>query len=849
MSQSNLARTWKIARRLAVVIVGVVLISQISFLSNKLYKELFKLSVASTDNVQFLISQLEIESLKFRLALIAVEDGEDAQLVSLRERFDILYSRIALASSGYVRDILRDDEEAHLIDQLTSFAKKTATIVDGSDDGVRASLAMLQADIQTVQAQSRKLAVLTVQRLGEIETRKQKTAGGLIDEVAGIALFGAIFFLITFAIITVLYFIAQKNAANVLEASSRQRAILAATLDVVLVLDKDGQIIETGGSVEKILGQKPSDIIGSPVALFLRKAQQDVAFSGAFADLTNPDNAVPGNAKKTKMWVSRPNDQNIPANISVVQTPTSESPQYVMFITDESEVYNSRKGLLSALAKAKAAELEKSRFIAVMNHEMRTPLNGIIGGVELLRKTQPDTSQKRFLDIIWNSSERLLSQVNRILDITRIESGKVQVKPGWFNAQALFDQQIQIVSHLAEQRGNRIYLSGTTRPWIYLRTDYEILRHVIMNLLSNAIKFTKNGTIELCVAASATKGTLQIEVRDTGTGIKPENLEAVFEDFYSIDGEAGRYHEGAGLGLGIARRLVSALKGTISVKSEFGHGTTFTVVLPVKGRADVPVELSEDDVAQEVLPDIPSLNILVVEDDQINREVMGAYLAEQGHNTTFAMDGPSCLNILKTADFDVVFLDFFLPGMEGPEIAQEIRKIFPNITARIVGFTADTSPSVRNRAEAAGIRDILYKPIRPSDMAHFLAAISAEGRDRSSKDFTHQLPPDTRTDEFNKQADIRRRIGNKKFEKLRSLLVQEAGELLQILLSDGANVRLDEVTFAAHRLTGSAGFMGIASLERICRDIEAAAKSGEVGSVQDMARDLDRILKQAAADT
>jgi PAS domain S-box-containing protein len=833
---------WKIARRLTVVIVGVILTAQISYLSTKLYKELFKLSVASTDNVQFLISQLEVESLKFKLALIAVEDGQDRQLTNLRERFDILYSRISLTSSGYVKDILKREEETRLIGQLTLFAQETATLIDGPDDGVIASLDMLRSDIETVQVQSRKLAVLTVQRLGEIETRKQQTAGGLIDEVAGIAIFELIFFLITFAIITILYFIAQKNAADVLEASSRQRAILAATLDVVLVLNKDGQIVETGGSVETILGRVPAEILGSAVSKFLRLEENDKAFTGRFADLTTLETGQPGNAKKTKMWVSRQDGQTFPANISVVQTSIGDNPQYVMFITDESEVYNSRKGLLSALAKAKDAELEKSRFIAVMNHEMRTPLNGIIGGVELLRKTRPNDSQKRFLDIIWNSSERLLAQVNRILDITRIESGKVQVAPGWFNAQALFDQQIQIVSHLAEQRGNRIFFSGTTKPWTYLWTDFEILRHVVMNLLSNAIKFTKNGTIELCVTASPESETLQIEVHDTGTGIKPENLEAVFEDFYSIDGQAGRYHEGAGLGLGIARRLVGALKGTISVESEFGQGTTFTVTLPVKGRSSAPDRQETDRKRAQPMPDNPPLNILVVEDDQINREVMGAYLSDQGHKATFAIDGPTCLETLKSADFDVVFLDFFLPGMEGPEIAQEIRKAYPNFAAKIVGFTADTSKTLRHRAEAAGIADILYKPFRPDDLARFLAGVMARDKAAPSGDSQKLVSEIAKADGQGKQAEIRQRLGDEKFTKLRTLLFQEASDLSQMMTNNLAKAEFGEIAQAAHRLTGSAGFMGFTSLEAVCRDIEASAKSEDKAALHDRLAQLDHFL-------
>jgi PAS domain S-box-containing protein len=559
--------------------VGTVVFLYIQLLNN-----VVNLRASSNHNVQWLIGQLEVEALKFQIEIDAARHDPASDLDDLRERFDLFYSRVGLVRTGYAASLLENSAaEAHLA-FLDRFTEETVSLIDGPDAALRAALPELQQTMQQVSHATREVALRSVLELADIGTQYRQLAGRLLRQMAIIASVLLVFLLATTAVIVALYLTSQRRGERLTHALSHLQTTLGATLDSVIILDAKGRILQAGGAFTSMFGADTLHALGETVWSAIMAPDSQDALRREFTKWqTNPP--TDGlRITSRRFWAINPENEAFPVELSVGFNQTGQDKQFILFVRDESEVHHSRQRLVASLEKATAAETEKSRFIAVMNHEMRTPLNGIIGGVELMRKTELQPKQVGFVDILDKSAKRLLAQVNRILDITRIESGKIQVDPNWFDINTLLHNKAEIVGHLAAKRNNHLIVSSEIPSNCEVWGDSAILRHVLTNLLSNAIKFTANGTIVLCAAVENDGTTLRLEVRDTGIGIRPENLDRIFEDFYSVDGDEKRYHEGAGLGLGIARRLIEAMNGTISVSSVSGSGSTFSIDLPTRVR-------------------------------------------------------------------------------------------------------------------------------------------------------------------------------------------------------------------------------------------------------------------------
>ncbi|MGH8084062.1 MAG: ATP-binding protein [Lysobacter sp.] len=353
---------------------------------------------------------------------------------------------------------------------------------------------------------------------------------------------------------------------------------------------------------------------------------------------------------------------------------------------------------------AREASLAKTRFLATLGHEVRTPMTGVLGMSELLLDTPLDPRQRGYTESIRGAGEHLLRLVNDALDLARIESGKLELAEQAFDLRTLVDEVVALMAPLAQARGLTFTLDyGDDAPH-GLRGDPVRLRQILLNLLGNAIKFTEHGTVTLGVARDGERG-IRLRVVDTGPGLNAEQQARLFRRFEQAEGErtAARYG-GSGLGLAICQELAAAMGGTISVDSTPGAGTRFDVCLPL---ADALVPRAP---ASAAAPGTGiSLSLLLVEDDSIVAEVIGELLRAQGHRVRHAGHGLAALTEIATGQFDAALLDLDLPGMDGLALARHLRA--QAFGGRLVAITARADADAEPQALAAGFDRFLRKPV------------------------------------------------------------------------------------------------------------------------------------------
>ena len=498
--------------------------------------------------------------------------------------------------------------------------------------------------------------------------------------------------------------------------------------------------------------------------------------------------------------------------------------------------------------RADDANQAKGRFLATVSHEMRTPLNGVIAMADILRESTLNESQREIVDTLGTSANLLLAQIEDVLDMAKIEAGRVQIEQRPFDLSRLITNTVKVVLPQARYKALPVNTSISTEASRWFAGDAHHLRQVLLNLLANAIKFTERGEILLSVSVpklNQEAATVRFEVKDTGIGIAPEKQAAIFEPFTQADNSITRIYGGTGLGTTIAAQLVKLMDGTMGLSSAVGVGTTFWFELPLPLSEPAGIDLTEElasvrggmPVAAGLAAQQPAnvtkikgARILVAEDNPTNQRVTQLILESGGHRVTIVSSGELALDALERGGFDLALFDLSMPGVSGLE-ALKLYKYTTSKPIPVLILSANVTTDVIAECQNAGCAEFIAKPVRPSTLLdaieRHLATVAHEIAKRPSLPRTEERPTltviDTPIVDLGVLDDLGRLSPDPTFvERLLNGFRSDANRLVKSISDALAARRYEDAKDGAHALKGGAGSVGATQLVQLAVRFEKA---------------------------
>jgi len=507
-------------------------------------------------------------------------------------------------------------------------------------------------------------------------------------------------------------------------------SILVMSPESIIIADKHLNITSFSQGAKHVFGHEPGDIIGKSVETLIpgRLHLKHRDHAEAFANETAITKWMGESGPVTAL---RKNGEEFPATISISKTSSADGPVYAVTLRDLSKDLAERQVLENAKIAADTANKLKSQFLANMSHEIRTPMNGVMGMAQLLLKTPLDDKQTRFANMLLSSSRALLSIINDILDLSKIESGMMTLAIDSIDMKSMVQEAMDRVEGVAVQKELKLsHTLAQVRNGTFEGDSPRIIQ-MMVNLLGNAIKFTEQGEVTLEVGPG-TGGTTRFAVRDTGPGIPADQLPIIFDRFRQVDGTSTRKHGGTGLGLAITKELVALMKGTMGVESTVGKGATFWVELPLTfDKAAVAKANAVTDESPEHL--MPGLRVLVAEDHEANQVLIREILKMFGMTSRIVGTGQLALNALEKENYDLVLMDIHMPEMNGDIAIQRIRtcgKSYADIP--IIVVTAESMKGMEERYLEFGANGYVPKPVDIALLSATIKSIFDKKSDRAA---------------------------------------------------------------------------------------------------------------------
>jgi len=632
----------------------------------------------------------------------------------------------------------------------------------------------------------------------------------------------------------------KKNADKALVSSEEKfRNIVESFQDIYFRCSIDGKISMVSPSILEILGYSPPEVLGKPIEGFfinqnnLRELIKRLLIETRVRDF---EATVHSRLGKTV---------NFLCNIRLIKAANSNY-EIEGVAKDITQIKTTNHALKQSKEVAEHSLKVKERFLANMSHEIRTPMNGIIGMIDLLSTTQLNNEQSGYMRTIRKSSESLMTILNDILDLSKIEAGKMQLKLEPVKLMDTIEKVYDLYSQQAHLNKTHLYYYvDDNLPEIVLVDETRLIQ-VISNLTSNAIKFSqKKGNIDLSIKLieKLKKGyRFSVSVKDSGIGIAQEDQSKLFTSFNQLDSSNKKLFAGTGLGLAISKELVKSMDGEIGVVSTPGFGSTFWFTFTAQKPSKNQKIPGKQQLKQQHFIN-KSPKILLVDDNEINRKVALGILTKSGCIVKPAASGKEAINWIMSEEFDLIFMDIQMPEMDGVEAARKIKSLVLNKTPPIVAMTAYSMEEDRIRFLEQGLDDYLPKPIK----SQILIEKVREWTDYEVQEIEIIASKESTEDLIINQNTLNQlhKYGGK--DLIRSVLEEFKAETVQILAQ--SELCIDEEDYACirnqmHTLKGNAGTLGIEKLSTQAAVVEKKIKENKFGKLKYELEKLKKIFNE-----
>jgi PAS domain S-box-containing protein len=818
-----------IRREYVFAVLIAAIIAVLIMLAHQVADRMEVLRSAPQDNAQWNLSQLDVELLALDLEAQRVAHESSGSLTELRRRFDIYYSRVnTIRRMPLFTESLVHKETAGQLDDLRSILDGLVPVMDGPDEVLRSKLQQVSQALSTMRPKARQIGLDGVRVYAAQSDARRSEFASLLGRTALLNGF------LIIGLGTVLLFlirqvrISRRNTSDLEVISARNASTINSALDAIIVVNMDGVVVEFNPAATRIFGYTRNAALGTKLDELIVPERYREGHRKGMERYKKTGQKHVIDSGRVEMSALRSDGVEFPVEFSLGVTQATNGQLIIAFLRDISQRVEQEKELRSARDEALEAAKAKSQFLAIMSHEMRTPLNGVMAVLDLLDATKLDKKQKTYIKTAVTSAEILKQHVDDVLDLTRIQAGKLEFFPRSFNLVELLEEVENINLATAAARRNRLRLS-VEMPQPYFIADRKRIHQVLTNLIGNAIKFTENGRIEISAGftkVDANVVTVEFAVKDSGVGIAEDEQSRIFEEFVTLDASYQRNAAGAGLGLPICKSIVEAMHGEIGVISEAGKGSTFWFRLPLKAAfaGDITRLPPQEQKAPETKQQ--RLKVLVVEDNETNRFVAGEMLRAAHCEVMLAGDGAEGATLASEKKFDLIFMDLSMPKMNGWDAARLIRSRegAKSRRAPIYALTAHALPEEQKALHDSGMEGCILKPLRTKALGEVLTVVRASLDKTPTRLKISPSRPRTCID-ASVVEELRDVLGPALFKDRLNGFLHEL---------DVASAQLDQLTKTenwadlakqAHKFAGSAAVFGATSLRMKLKLLESAAES------------------------
>lgn len=594
----------------------------------------------------------------------------------------------------------------------------------------------------------------------------------------------------------------QKNTAF------KFQSFLESVPDAIILIDKKGIIRYVNFQTETLFGYNKLEIIGKKIELLMPSRFKESYKKLRQNFLLNPIVIKIGIGEE--LFAKHKNLSEFPVEISLSNLQTDEGLLICATIRDVSGQKSIEKALKEAIIKSENAVKSKQQFLSNMSHEIRTPMNAIIGFTKVILNTELSKKQREYLTAIKMSGDTLIVLINDILDLAKVDSGKLIFEKTPFKLSVSIKTMLHLFETKIQEKNLKLIVNYDPDIPEVVMGDAVRLHQIIINLVSNAIKFTSEGSITIGVkkiSNSEENSTIEFSVADTGIGIERNNIDKIFENFQQAHSQTSRIYGGTGLGLAIVKQLVEAQGGTISVKSKENEGSVFSFVLQF-AKANGATVLDIDTV-ELVNYDITGTKVLVVEDVELNQLLMKTLLDDLGFKCEIVSNGKIAIEFLQKNHYDIILMDIQMPVMNGFQASEYIRNTM-KLNIPIIALTADVTTVDIEKCKTFGMNDFIAKPV--DDRKLFNKMINLL---KKNKALANQFKDENQIEDKYQWIDltylntITKSNTNLKIEMI-ELYLKQTPPLISTISKSNSQMDFETLKLTIHKLLPSFSIVGIA---------------------------------------